>query len=245
MNKSKFFEYELNLISDLKLREYAEKLIETFPDYFFEVPASSTGKYHPAYTLGNGGLYRHTRAVVGILENLFNLEQFPFTDREKMLLIIGAISHDSLKSGKVKSQYTVKDHPQLAAQNIREFNSTNDYQLSESDLNFLCSAIESHMGQWGNPKPLTESEKMLHLADYLASRKNLEFLFPANDEAVKASSEVPSDLVLPFGKYQGKLISEVVASNRGYAQWMSENMKEPYRSIANKLLNHTIETNKN
>lgn len=243
MNKEDFFKNELELINVDELKKYAQSLILTFPDYFFEVPASSTGKFHPKYALGEGGLYRHTRALVGILNHMFQLEQTNFSDRRKCLLIIAGIAHDSFKSGKTKTQYTVKNHPELASQNIKEFNSTNDYKLNEDELTFLCKAVESHMGQWSNPKPFTESEKILHLADYLASRKNLEYLFdePAAGAVKETTKEVlnenTDDILLPFGKYSNTMVSEIYKVNPGYVKWMSESMKEPYKTIAGKVIN--------
>ena len=47
-------------------------LIELLPNYFFEVPASSTGKYHPEFALGDGGLIRHTKVAVRIAYELLN-----------------------------------------------------------------------------------------------------------------------------------------------------------------------------
>ena len=54
MEKYKVFTKEISYIKNLKYKENAMKLIELLPDYFFEIPASSTGKYHPSYALGTG-----------------------------------------------------------------------------------------------------------------------------------------------------------------------------------------------
>ena len=35
----------------------------------------------------------------------------------------------------------------------------------------ICDMIRTHMGQYGAVKPHTNSEKLVHLADYVASRK--------------------------------------------------------------------------
>ena len=55
MNKSENFTRELCMISDDKIRELTKDIINKLPDYFFNVAASSTGKYHPSYALGTGG----------------------------------------------------------------------------------------------------------------------------------------------------------------------------------------------
>ena len=60
MNKIEIFKNEINKISDERLRKNLEIIIDNLPDYFFSIPASSTGKYHPSFTLGESGLVRHS-----------------------------------------------------------------------------------------------------------------------------------------------------------------------------------------
>ena len=66
MNKIDVFKNELNYIKDVRVKKSCSELINLLPDYFFEVGASSSGKYHPNYALGKGGLVRHTKAAVRI-----------------------------------------------------------------------------------------------------------------------------------------------------------------------------------
>ena len=49
------FKKELAYIKDEKIRNSLILILEELPDYWFSVPASSTGKYHPKYALGEGG----------------------------------------------------------------------------------------------------------------------------------------------------------------------------------------------
>ena len=51
------FEKELELICSDEIRKMVELTLEKVPEYFYTIPASTTGKYHPAYSLGVGGLY--------------------------------------------------------------------------------------------------------------------------------------------------------------------------------------------
>ena len=69
--KINMFQREINYIKTERYRENIKKLISCLPDYFFEIPASSTGKYHPNYALGEGGLVRHTKVAVRIAYELF------------------------------------------------------------------------------------------------------------------------------------------------------------------------------
>ena len=58
------FKKELNYINNSRIKKSLIIMINKLPDYFFEVPASSTGKYHPKFALGEGGLVRHTKVAV-------------------------------------------------------------------------------------------------------------------------------------------------------------------------------------
>lgn len=159
------------------------------PEYFFEVAASSTGKYHPKYALGEGGLVRHTKAAVAIAKDLLSLEMYgKYTQDEKDLILVALMLHDGMKHGEPKSAYSKADHPSIVADWLRGNKGFTD-MLPEPQLQVLAGAIESHMGQWNTdyrtkkeilPKPKTAIQKMVHMCDYLASRKYLEFDFGDN-----------------------------------------------------------------
>ena len=180
MDKLKVFEKEIDFIVNEKIKEFACKAIETIPDYFFSIGASSTSKYHPTYALGEGGLVRHVRAAVRILVEMFRMEMFDyFTSDEKDLLIVALLLHDSIKSGLPKQTFSVANHPLLAVEHIRN-NSDLHGIITEEQLELMLGGIASHMGKWNLsydtheeilPKPKTKFQNMIHLADYLASRK--------------------------------------------------------------------------
>mgnify|MGYP001947558225 CR=1 FL=1 len=183
------FEKEIDLIEDCILNDFAQYCIEQVPDYFFTMPASTTGKFHPAYSLGEGGLVRHTKAAVKIAKDLLNLEQNKELAEYGDEIIFALIFYDSIKKGNSSSKYTVTEHPLLAANFIEEC--MKDYNLVMDvgeELSFIDSVrriqrlIKSHMGQWNSdyrtkkeilPKPEWEDEKFVHICDYLASRKYL------------------------------------------------------------------------
>lgn len=189
MNKKDMFHTEMNYIKTDRLRDSLGKMIDIIPDYFFKVAASSTGKYHPSYALGDGGLLRHTKVAVKIANDLLNTETFGsgYNDVEKDLLKMALIMHDTFKHGKVKEKYVIFDHALVSAQAIKD--NAKDFDLTEPELFILTTAIESHMGEWNTnnyskvvlPKPTMEYQKFVHLCDYLASRKYLEVPFNGNE----------------------------------------------------------------
>ena len=187
--KAENFKDELKYIKKEKYRENAKKLIELLPDYFFEVAASSTGKYHPSFALGDGGLLRHTKVAVKIANELLNDESigYTFTEDEKDLMIISLIMHDGLKHGISKEKYTRFDHPIIMANFIEE--NKDKLTLTEGEVKFIEEAISSHMGPWNTnpysdvilPKPKNKYQRFVHMCDYLASRKFLDVKFIKND----------------------------------------------------------------
>lgn len=183
------FEAEYRYIKTPRYVEDLKKLVGKLPDYFFDVAASSTGKYHPAFSLGEGGLLRHTKAAVRIAYEMYQDESITgiFKPEEKDLMLFALVLHDGLKSGKEKSEYHRIDHPLLAADFIREHKE--ELSLTENELEFVASAIATHMGPWttdykGNEvlqKPVNKYQKYVHMCDYIASRKFLDVKFNQNE----------------------------------------------------------------
>lgn len=189
MNKVEIFNKEYQYIKTKKYVDNIKIIIDLLPDYFFEVAASSTGKYHPSFSLGEGGLVRHTKAAVRIAyELLQNNSVFThFKQEEKDLMICGLLIHDGLKHGLVKSEYVVFDHPLQISKFIKD--NKDKLTLTDNEIKFMCSVVETHMGEWtkdyrGNEvleKPTNQYQKFVHMCDFLASRKFLDIKFENNN----------------------------------------------------------------
>ena len=181
MNKKEIFYNEINYIKDESLRKSLGELIELLPDYFFKEPAASTGKYHPKYAQGEGGLLRHTKAAIRIgYELLQDLSiSKKYTDHEKDLMLMALLLHDGFKKGIKEERYTRFDHPLISAQAVLD--NASKVGLSSEDANFISDAIKTHMGDYtvdynGNEvleKPHTKYQNFVHMCDFLASRKCL------------------------------------------------------------------------
>ena len=189
-NKVKSLQRELNYIKDERYRNSATKLVELIPDYFFSVAASSTGKYHPSFSLGEGGLLRHTKVAVKIAKVLLENPTFgdKYTNSEKDLMIIGLMFHDSIKHGIEESKYTMADHPLQACNFIK--NNKDVTEFTDDEIEFICGVIASHMGPWNTdyltheeilPLPKTKYQNFVHMCDFLASRKCILVPFDENN----------------------------------------------------------------
>ena len=183
MWKGKFIE-EINKIKNEKLRNASLAIVDKMPNYFWTIPASSSGKYHPACDLGVGGLVRHSIMVATCATDLVISEMFVRdTDINRDIARVAALFHDSWKNGKSDdtgkyADHTVFEHPRFASDFIRE--ELTAAGVDELQIEMIAGAIYTHMGKWctdsyGNAKalskPRTDFEKMIHIADYMASRK--------------------------------------------------------------------------
>lgn len=184
MNKLEMFSTELNLIKDNEIRKFVENCLNEVPEYFFHVAASSTGKYHPAYALGEGGLVRHTQAAIRIAYELFRTEMYPYNQDQQDIILASLILHDTYKHGLNGSQYTVTEHPIIAAEQVIKSQGVIKQEWRE----LIAENIKTHMGRWTFDyksrrevltAPQTGMQKFVHQCDYLASRKCLLFDFDA------------------------------------------------------------------
>ncbi len=183
--KSDVFKTELNFIKDERIRNSTKTILELLPDYFYEIPASSTGKYHPSFSLGEGGLVRHVKVAVRFAKELLDnpLIGNKYTDNEKDVMIMALILHDGLKSGLTHNRYTQANHPTLIKNFVNDHKK--DIELSNNELDLFSHVVESHMGIWnkdyeGNeilPIPKTKYENFVHMCDYLSSKKFLDVHF--------------------------------------------------------------------
>ena len=166
------------LIQTPAIRHLVQEHLLRAPAAFWSAPASTSGKYHPAYAAGEGGLVRHTRAVAHITLHLCEMIDATATDRD--LALAAALCHDSHKVLR-PGEYTNFLHPVIAADEMRYIATTLGHEQYTAYAHTIANAIASHMGRWNSsPRhrktlPLPDSclAELVHTADYLASRKHL------------------------------------------------------------------------
>ena len=188
-HKYEIFKTELSYIKESRIRESCQTILDLLPDYFYEIPASSTGKYHPEFSLGLGGLVRHVKVAVRLAKELLDNPCIgdKYTNNEKDIMIMTLILHDGLKSGLKHNKYTQANHPTLIKDFVLE--NKDKISLTDKELDLFAHAVESHMGPWnkdfdGNvilPVPKTKYENFVHMCDYLSSKKFLNVNFQDNE----------------------------------------------------------------
>lgn len=163
---------ELAQIQDPSIRLFVTKALERVPSYFWHVPASASGRFHPLDTLGEGGLVLHTRRAVYLATEIAKV--FKIDGAKLDVLRAAAILHDSFKNGLVDEDRTEADHPLIVRHQLKDLASETPY------FDEIMNAIECHQGLWG-PQPLRMPKKplewSLHIADFIASRTAVYLYF--------------------------------------------------------------------
>lgn len=204
---------EIALINNEVIKNLVVKALMNTALDFYKEGASSTGKFHPKYAQGEGGLVRHVKAAVYFAKNLTTLEMYEISDEERDIIIAALILHDSCKRGiNFEKSYTVHEHPLLVSKLL------NEEELSFDELDYwyqINELISSHMGQWVTgkgsktvlPKPITKEQQLVHLCDYLASRKEIE-LTMFNEYSV--ADNVTEMKIVPASEAQKKYLSVLI-----------------------------------
>lgn len=171
----------LDLISNPEIKAFAQFMLHKAPHYFFIIPASTSGKYHAPWSTDKGGLVRH---VLMGCETAYDLSRtFDLTDEETDMAIAAMIGHDILKYGIDFDDRYMDMHPFLPRSYFGYYKSegfVGEYAKTPQ-FDDIMKAIERHMGNimdgsWtsvGGIRPETPLQYVVHLADYVSSRKNL------------------------------------------------------------------------
>jgi hypothetical protein len=170
---------ELEQIVDAKVRAFTLHVLTNAPLYFWEVPSSSTGKYHPVQSQGTGGLVRHSQMVVYFATKLCDVYQVEGVTKDCVLS--ACLLHDLLKYGLPKKEFTTKKHDYEGALFVNQLGT--DFGLDRRSLTLICDCIAWHMGRWtvmtGRtrtrvfPTDYTPPLLVVHLADVMAAQKQV------------------------------------------------------------------------
>lgn len=151
-----------------------------------------------------GGLVNHIKAVTGICLSLMESDIFKdivsghdaISKYELQILkdsaIASCIIHDCMKPDDTPEHKTCFEHPIKAAELFKEC--AKKYSDKDDNLfliiDFVYGAVKSHMGKWCKsdysdevlPTPATGLQTFVHLCDYIASRRFIDFNFQKYNE---------------------------------------------------------------
>lgn len=157
---------EIDMIYEPEIRA---GVIRTFmdgcPDYFWDRPTSSTGKYHSPDERGKYGNLIHTKRVfkeyVDMSESY--LEAGEMTEYERECGKAAALVHDMMKYGwpSEQNEHTVNNHDIIAANVVKHIGGL---------PNEVYLLVHGHMGPWGEGmSPENDRQWLFHFADKSAA----------------------------------------------------------------------------
>ncbi len=161
----------MSSIYNNSIRSWTMSFMSHAPQAFWDKPASSTGKYHKEDENGVDGQVIHTLRVCVVAEHLVRMADL--NDFERDILISAASLHDICKYGvDGNSDHTLSEHPRL----VKSLWEKNLLVLPKCEYDTqIIETILQHSGRWGGlplPTP-TKLGKLLHIADFIASRHNI------------------------------------------------------------------------
>lgn len=251
--KRRVFEVASANFETTDVKAYFIDMAEFVPDYFFTIPASTSGKYHSAQQCGMCGELIHAFMIQACWDMLLELdsikEDIAPDAHTRDIIRCFPFLHDAVKCGKEGGRHTVREHPKLAANLIHESHPRHD--ISPEDKQLLAGMVATHSGQWNTnrrkevilPKPRTLVEKLGHYTDMFCSRDY--FLYQVPDEQRSVINEIVNfvngeysdvgndvtdlgETVMPFGKYRGMRFLDIlkVTGGKSYLEWIIRDMAD-------------------
>lgn len=232
------FAPQLEKFETEEMRLYCEDMIAAIPEYIFEMPSSTSGKFHNATQCEPHGQIYHIVMFAEIMNYRLalkgNREKFNSPELRDAMRCTPFL-HDAIKNGWNGSPFTVHKHPLLAGQWVRETKVEHD--ISDDIKEIIARMVERHSGEFTTsaknktvlPEPENEMELFVHECDYLSSRSNIDMPIPDYLKEVFAESDVEFDenYTLTFGKHAGERLIDVYHNYKGYVEWMEESIKKP------------------
>lgn len=238
-NKIKVFEASLNKFETNEMKMYCEDMIKQIPNYIFDIPSSTSGKYHNVTQCQPHGQVYHMIMFAEIvnyrLELKWNRDKFK-SPVQRDAMRCTAYFHDALKCGLNGSEYTVHEHPMLAGKWVRETKVEHD--IDDKIKEAIARMCERHSGQFTTskkskvvlPEPENAMEFFVHECDILSSRNNIDMQPPEYLKEIFGETpafEFDENYKLTFGKHSGEKILDIYYQHPDYIVWCEENIKKP------------------
>jgi len=179
---SQELDLELQLIQDTEILDFTKMiLVNIVHPLFYRKPASSTGKYHPESSLGDGGLLRHTKMVVAVANIICNSNMFMDTRISWPVIFSACILHDAWKYDQDGQYHSTKLHATKAVDSINAFVEHENVFVVKPDWYFdILNCIFTHNGFHVSSESMpiermNINQRIVHIADMISSRRYIEF----------------------------------------------------------------------
>jgi len=138
----------LSQIKDKEITDFVYNCFDLYcPNYFWTVPASLSGKYHPSFDLGKSGLIRHTRTACW-----WGIELSRFFDVNQDEVLAALLMHDMWSKGQNWKEEDrpidgiVGEHGCLLADHI--IRNYENFESMGAKFDRIVFAIGAHMSRW-------------------------------------------------------------------------------------------------
>ena len=228
-----------------EMKLYCQDMIKQMPDYIFEIPSSTSGKYHNATQCLPHGQVFHIIMFAEILNYLLalkhNKEKFK-SAQQRDAMRCAPFFHDAIKCGPGDGRYTVHEHPMLAGKWVRETQVEHDVDNKVKEA--IARMCERHSGEWSTskkskvvlPEPENEMERMIHMCDILSSRNNIDMPIPdylkGIFDDIELEIEFDEEYTFTFGAHKGERLIDVYRDKPDYIRWCEENLTQRRDLIA-------------
>lgn len=170
------FEDILSQIYDTNIKKFTIECLKKAPAELDKIPASTSGKYHPAECCVEGGLVAHICRACFFASIFIKSHNMENSDIKGDVLIASVLLHDIGKKGDYGRNFKeYVNHPIVAANMISEFANL----VPNGIFKAIQNCIRFHMGPWtpeSIKKPMSEYtmlELLTYYSDYYASQKTL------------------------------------------------------------------------
>ncbi len=237
-DKVKVFAPVLEKFETEDMKIYCSEMIKLMHDYIFDMPSSTTGKFHNRTQCQIHGQIYHVLMFAEILNYILDLKYFKGKFKspvQRDAMRCSALFHDSWKCNNGDSQYTVFEHPLLAGKWVRETKVEHD--IDDKIKEAIARMCERHSGEFSTskrskiilPEPENDMEAMIHMCDILSSRHNIDMDIPDYLADVFKDVAIPTEEFDPettftFGKYKGEKWLDVYDRHKDYFEWMEKNI---------------------
>lgn len=155
----KDLEYEINAIPDEQIRTWTRVAIQNCEPDFWTVPASHTGKYHPEDERLEGGTVIHTKRAYFVLQFLIEAERHWVDENLESQMLSAILLHDICRG---EGRYH--------AEAVLPYYTTKLGEAFVQKYPLIMQMVVRHMGRWGEDKPITRMDQLVHTADNVASK---------------------------------------------------------------------------
>lgn len=175
---SEQFRIEIDCIQDATTKQFCIDLLSAFADFFVGIPSASGRTHHPPDEHSKDGMIRHCKRVCFWVVNLCKEMDFDVNIRDSML--VAALFHDLGRMRQLRTGvYDKIGHGVIAWDLIKTHVHLIDYKESFQNIKKVMRYVKTHMHHWDKEAPMPETidEHLFAVADYCASRNDIDTPF--------------------------------------------------------------------